>query len=177
MARTVVVGNETFKQRNILGVWLGLPLITLGIYSLVWYFKINNEARRYLRDESIHPWVSLLAVTLGAVLIIPPFYSTYKTCSRIRRMEEHAGVSGHIEPVLGVVLIFVFGLDTMYMQAHLNGIWARYLLAAPATRAPLPAPAPAALASPTPPQPLPVSTAPEAVIPAQPVAEPPQLTT
>jgi hypothetical protein len=24
------------KRRNIVGVWLGLPLITLGIYSLVW---------------------------------------------------------------------------------------------------------------------------------------------
>ncbi len=75
MARTLVIGNETFKRRNIVGVWLGLPLITFGIYHFVWYYKINNEARRFLRDESIKPWISLLAITLGALLVIPPFVS------------------------------------------------------------------------------------------------------
>jgi hypothetical protein len=80
MARIVVVGSETFKRRNVLGVWLGLPLITLGIYSVVWHFKITNEARRYLRDDSIRPWISLLAVTLGGLIIVPPFVSIYRAC-------------------------------------------------------------------------------------------------
>ncbi|MBV9095118.1 MAG: DUF4234 domain-containing protein, partial [Streptosporangiaceae bacterium] len=30
------------KTRNIFLVWLVWPLITLGIYSLVWYYKINR---------------------------------------------------------------------------------------------------------------------------------------
>ncbi len=149
MARTIVVGNETFKQRNVLGVWLGLPLITLGIYSLVWYFKVNNEARRYLRDNSIHPWISLLAVTVGSALIIPPFFSVYKTCARVRRMQEQAGVAGRIEPVIGLVLIFVAGLHVMYIQSQLNGLWGTYLLGAPAPMSSLPAaPAPALSAAP-----------------------------
>ena len=63
MAQQVVIGNETFKRRHPVGVWLGLPLITLFIYYFVWYYKINNEARRYLRDPSIRPGISLLAVT------------------------------------------------------------------------------------------------------------------
>src|SRR5438309_5240404 len=50
MAQQVVIGNETFKRRHPVGVWLGMPLITLFIYYFVWYYKINNEARRYLRD-------------------------------------------------------------------------------------------------------------------------------
>src|SRR5712692_9190559 len=107
MAQTVVVGNQTFKRRNIVGVWIGLPLITLGIYSLVWYYKINNEARRYLEDDSINPGMSLLAITLGVFLIAPPFISIYRTCGRVQRMEEHARLGSRIEPVLGLILAFL----------------------------------------------------------------------
>lgn len=31
------------KRRNPLAAWIGLPLITFGIYHLVWYFKIHRE--------------------------------------------------------------------------------------------------------------------------------------
>jgi hypothetical protein len=127
MARTVVVDNQTFKRRNIVGVWLGLPLITFGIYHLVWYFKINDEARRFLRDDSISPAISVLAITLGAFLIIPPFISVYQTGVRIQRMQERAGLRSRIEPIIGLALTFVFGLHTLYMQSHLNQIWDRYL--------------------------------------------------
>jgi hypothetical protein len=129
MARTVVIGNETFKRRNIVAVWLGLPLITFGIYSYVWHYKVNNEARRYLGDNSIRPGISLLAMTLGAFLLVPPFVSVYRTCSRIQRMEEKAGITARIEPVLGLIFIFVLGLHSLYMQSHLNGIWDAYLRA------------------------------------------------
>jgi hypothetical protein len=71
MARSVVVGGEQYKIRNIVGVWLGLPLITLGIYHFVWWYKINNEARRYLRDVRISPGLSLLAILVGWLLIVP----------------------------------------------------------------------------------------------------------
>ena len=127
LARTVVVGNDTFKRRNIVGVWLGLPLITLGIYPFVWHYKVNNEARRYLRDNTIRPGISLLAITLGSFLIVPPFVSVYRTCSRIQRMEEKAGITSRIEPVLGLIFIFVFGLHSLYMQSHLNSIWDAHL--------------------------------------------------
>ncbi|HEV2014568.1 MAG TPA: DUF4234 domain-containing protein [Candidatus Dormibacteraeota bacterium] len=141
MARTVVVGNETFKRRNIVGVWLGLPLITFGIYHFVWYYKINDEARRFLRDDSIRPGISLLAITLGGFLIVPPFVSVYQTCVRIQRMQERAALTSRIEPILGLLLTFVFGLHTLYMQSHLNQIWDTYLRTATAQPgAPPPAP-------------------------------------
>jgi hypothetical protein len=126
MARTVVVGGETFKRRNIVAVWLGLPVITLGIYSLVWYYKINNEARRYLKDDTIRPGISLLAITLGIFLIAPPFVSVYRTCVRIQRMEGQAGLTSSIEPVLGLILAFL-GFHSLYMQSHLNHIWDAHL--------------------------------------------------
>jgi hypothetical protein len=137
MARTVVIGNETFKRRNIVGVWLGLPLITFGIYHLVWYYKINTV----LRDGGISPGISLLAITLGAFLILPPFVSVYQTGVRIQRMQERAALTSRIEPILGFLLTFVFGLHTLYMQSHLNQIWDTYLRTATAQPGALP-PAP-----------------------------------
>ena len=149
MAQTVVVGNQTFKRRNIIGVWLGLPLITFGIYHLVWYYKINNEARRFLGDDKISPGISVLAITLGALLIIPPFVSVYNTGSRIARMQERAGLDSRIEPVLALLLTFVFGLHTLYMQSHLNRIWDRYLQTAPPATGQLPTSPPSTALPPT----------------------------
>ncbi|HXA43305.1 MAG TPA: DUF4234 domain-containing protein [Candidatus Solibacter sp.] len=140
MARTVVIGPNTFKRRSPLGVWLGLPLITLGIYYFVWYYKINNEARRYLTDESIRPGISLLAITLGGFLIVPPFISYYNTGKRVRRMQEHAGIAQRVEPWVGLLLMFLWSLGIFYWQYHLNKIWDAYLgQAQPAIPVPPPA--------------------------------------
>ena len=138
MAKEVVVDNETYKERNVAGVWLGLPLITLGIYTLVWYYKINNEARRYLRDDSIKPGMSLLAFTLGAILIVPPFISLYNTGKRIQRMQQQAGLTSQIEPVFCILLTFLLRLETLYMQAALNEIWQRHRAAQATDRPEMP---------------------------------------
>ncbi len=144
MAQTLVIGNETFKKRNIIGVWLGLPLITLGIYHYVWIYKLNNEARRYLRDDSIRPGLSVLAFIPGSILIIPPFIAIYRLGQRIARMEAAAGVQSRVEPVLGLLLSFVFGLHSLYYQSHLNGVWDRYLQGVPSLPSAPPAPPPGA---------------------------------
>jgi hypothetical protein len=89
MAETVTVDGDRYVRRNALGVAV-LSVVTLGIYFFYWYFKVNDEARRYLRDDSIRPGVSLLAVLLGWILIVPPFVSAYHTAERIRRMQERA---------------------------------------------------------------------------------------
>ena len=127
MAQPVVVGGETFKRRSPIGVWLGLPLITLGVYFFVYWYKINNEARRYLRDPSINPGVSLLAVLLGWILIVPPFVSVYTTAGRVRRMQENARIQDRIDPWIALLLRFFFGLDVLYLQINLNKIWDAYL--------------------------------------------------
>jgi len=157
MAQIVTIGGQTFKRRNIVAVWLGLPLITLFVYYFVWYYKVNNEARRFLNDPSINPLVSLLAVLLGWILIVPPFVSIYNTGKRIRRMEEAVQQPSRVEPVLGLALSFVYGLHSLYYQSHLNGIWDRYLIGAtpaPQPLAPPPlSPPPSSLAPPPEPPP------------------------
>jgi Domain of unknown function (DUF4234) len=127
MAQIVMIGNQTYKKRNIFAVWLGLPLITLGIYQFFWIYYVNDEARRFLRDESIKPALSVLAFIPGFILIVPPFISIYRTGKRIARMEAAAGSPNRAEPVVGLILGFVFSLYTLYYQEHLNGLWDRYL--------------------------------------------------
>jgi len=142
MAETLQIGGYEFKKRNPLGVWL-LSLVTLGIYFFVWYYKINSEARDYLGDSEISPGIALLAVTLGLLIIVPPFVSTYRTGQRIERMQQKAGVTDSVSPGIGLLLFIVWRLDTVYYQEHLNRIWRRYqqqpgIPAAPDSPQPLP---------------------------------------
>lgn len=124
MAETVRVGTEEYTKRHPLGVW-GLTFVTLGIYGFVWYYKINDEARRYLQDESIKPGTALLAILLGWLIIVPPFISYYNTGTRIERMQQQAGLQQRIVPALGLLAVFVLSLHLVYMQGELNKIWDR----------------------------------------------------
>jgi hypothetical protein len=78
MAETLIIDGESYKKRSPTGIWL-LTVVTLTVYWSVWYYKINDEARRYLRDESIKPWPSVLAIVPGFVLLfIPVIVSGYQ---------------------------------------------------------------------------------------------------
>jgi hypothetical protein len=60
------------KSRNIFLVWFVWPLITLGIYHLVWWYKINREARDLDAGIEVSPAVSVVAITIGALIVVPP---------------------------------------------------------------------------------------------------------
>jgi hypothetical protein len=125
MARDIVIDGSNVKVRHPLAP-LGLGIITLGVYPLVWYFKINSELRG--QGEDVSPGVALLAVTLGAVLLVPPVVSMYNTAERIRRVQERKGVDSPISAVLALVLLFipfVNAFQSAYLQAGLNRAWER----------------------------------------------------
>jgi hypothetical protein len=144
MAQEVTIGGEIFKRRNPIAVWLILPLVTLGIYFFVYWYKINNESRRYLRDPSIQPAISLIAVLFGWILIVPPFVTVFTTAGRVRRMQENAGVPDRIDPWIALLLRFFFGLDILYIQVNLNKVWDAYLMSYAAAQYP-PMPPPGAM--------------------------------
>ncbi|KUJ68535.1 hypothetical protein ACZ90_18290 [Streptomyces albus subsp. albus] len=118
--------GRTGKIRNIFLVWLVWPLITLGIYHLVWYYKINRESHDFDGRIEVNPVVSVLAMTLGWLVLIPPFVSVYNTGRRISRMQQAAGLPGGCNPWIGVILLCVAGLYPLYYQHELNQIWIRY---------------------------------------------------
>ncbi len=113
------------KTRNIFLVWLVWPLITLGIYYFVWWYKINREARDFDDRIEVNPTLSLLAVLIGWVIIIPPFVSIYQTGVRIGRMQQDTGMQPTCNGWIGLILSFVFSLHSLYYQAELNQVWAR----------------------------------------------------
>lgn len=125
------------KSRNIFLVWLVWPLLTLGIYHLVWYYKVNREAREFDRRIEVEPAVAVVAVSLGWVVVVPPFISIYNTGQRIARMQKSAGMQPTCNPVIGLVLVFVFSLHSLYYQQELNRILARYQMPAEGEQVPL----------------------------------------
>jgi hypothetical protein len=130
--------GRTGKTRNIFLVWLVWPFITLGIYHLVWWYKINQEARDLDPEIDVSPGIAVVAITLGALIIVPPFVSIYNTGERIARMQAAAGVPVTCSPIMGLVASFFFGLHALYYQNELNKTWA-YLGSAPeGTVVPLP---------------------------------------
>lgn len=141
MATTHTLGNgATVKVRHPLAP-LALGVLTLGIYSLVWYYLINDELRA--QGEEVNSVMALLAVTVGAVVIVPPFVSMYNTAARIQRVQQRVGLTDQISPVLALVLLFIPVANLFqqaYLQLGLNAAWQRAAgSSAPTPSAPLPA--------------------------------------
>jgi hypothetical protein len=121
MADLVVRDGIGFKRRNPWGVF-GLTIITIGIYYVVWWYKINNELKNFGVNND--PLVATLAVTLGAFVIVPPFVSAFKTADRILTAQDMVNASERIVPVLALVLVlFVSAFASPYYQSQLNKVW------------------------------------------------------
>ena len=115
------------KIRNPLGV-VGLTLITLGIYWWVWYYKVNKEMAaigkaRGSEECGTSPGTSLLAITLGALIIVPPFVSLYKTWARLRAAERLTGTPEGMDPGLGFLLsVLLSPVGSYILQANMNKV-------------------------------------------------------
>ncbi len=119
--------DEQGKIRNPFGV-LGLSIITLGIYWWVWYYKVNKEladiGEAHDTEEcGTSPGTSLLAVTLGVFIIVPPFVSVYKTWVRKRNAARLVGADEGLEPWIGWLLLVVVGLiGSIVLQFEMNKV-------------------------------------------------------
>jgi hypothetical protein len=123
-----IAGTQSMaKTRDALGVAL-LTLVTLGIYFFVWYYKVNREmsdlGRARGTDElGDSPGMSLLAVTLGALVIVPAIVSLYNTFQRTQAAARLTGV----EPLNGWIALVLYLLLAIgfpaYLQSGLNKVW------------------------------------------------------
>lgn len=110
------------KSRNVFGVWLGLPLITFGIYGLVWYFKIHREMAEFDPRRQVPVAGPLMVLLFLSWTVIAPLISFYNTGRRIADAQRAAGIAVTCNPVVGLLLCFVFGLQVLYYQGELNKI-------------------------------------------------------
>jgi hypothetical protein len=107
------------KTRSPFGVWV-LTFVTLGIYGLVWHYKVNRELRDFHPSIQVNPGLALLALFFP----IAGWCTVYNTGKRIAQAQQLAGRgNGGCSGALGVVLCFVFALQPLYYQSELNRVW------------------------------------------------------
>lgn len=134
--------DQTAKVRNPWAVAL-LPIITLGIYHLVWWYRINKEMKAFGEsrgyDLGRNPVNSLLALFPGGIVIVPALITYWNGTKRVQGTSAVAGR----EPVNGwialILYLFVSPAMWAYLQVSLNNVWKQELAAAPGEKAP-PAP-------------------------------------
>jgi uncharacterized protein DUF4234 len=129
MADEVAIANTggRAKLRNPLGV-VGLSIITIGIYYFFWWYFINREMRDFghARDADLgqNPGNSVLAVTLGWIIIVPAIVSMWRTSDRIQRAGELASVERPPSGPIIFILLFLIGpVGVWYAQSELNKAW------------------------------------------------------
>jgi uncharacterized protein involved in cysteine biosynthesis len=79
-------------------------------------------------DLGDNPVMSVVAITLGVFVIIPPFVSMWRTLRRIERAQNHALGSNNIGVVLLFILVFIPLVNLVVipvMQSNLNQVWER----------------------------------------------------
>lgn len=115
-----------------------LTIVTFGLYNAYWYYKINRELRDFGRVyklerlEDTNPWLSLLAVTLGGLLLIPAFISWYRCTKRIQEAQavvNQPPVSGWaigISYVAGWFVVFSWPVIPWLVQDALNDVYRLY---------------------------------------------------
>jgi hypothetical protein len=124
VAELVISNGIGFKRRNPFVVML-LSTITLGVYYLVWWYKINNE----LNNLGVvnNPTVATLAVIPGFLVVVPIFVTHYATADRIKKAQERTGASEQLVPPLALILAAVAGnfffIHVLYYQWSLNNVW------------------------------------------------------
>jgi Domain of unknown function (DUF4234)/Protein of unknown function (DUF2510) len=115
-------------------VWvIVLSTITLSVYAWFWWYYVNRELRDLGRARGApelgdNPALSALAVSLGSLVVVPPFVSAYNGCRRIQAAQRLSGqpeaLNGWIALAL-FVLIFITGIPFAFgfIQSELNKVW------------------------------------------------------
>ncbi|RFS82769.1 DUF4234 domain-containing protein [Actinomadura spongiicola] len=123
----VAVGaGLNMKRRNPVGAWLGLPIITFGIYGLVWFYKVHVELHEYDRRTENAATNALLSMLLGFLTLgIWPLIMYVKLGGRIADAQRAAGLQPSCSGGMGF-LLGILGFGVLYYQIQLNKVVDRY---------------------------------------------------
>jgi len=122
-----LAAGATAKIRSPLVVAI-LSVITLGIYIVYWWYKVNRELADYGRARNTkelgdNPMMSTLAVFPGVLVVLPALWTGVTTTQRIQRA-QHMNGQTPINGWIGLVLyLVIFPALFAYMQSGLNSAW------------------------------------------------------
>ncbi len=126
------------KIRNVFVVAL-LVFVTLGIYVFFWWYFVNREMADFGRSRGTRelgesPGISVLAITLGALVIVPAVLSYINTYRRVQATQRLAGQTPTLNGWLALVLLLVISpAFYAYLQSGLNVAWETLRSAPPAS--------------------------------------------
>lgn len=94
--------------------WVVGVLSLIPFYWLFWYYAVNREMRDYGRARGdarlakVKPALSVLAVTLGWFVIVPPLVSQWRTVLRLDTSERAAASRSAGTPLILALLVGSF---------------------------------------------------------------------
>ncbi|WP_020385916.1 DUF4234 domain-containing protein [Kribbella catacumbae] len=121
-----VADGLQMKRRNPAAAWIGLPLITLGIYHLVWYYKIHEELAMFDRRRVVPVAGPMLVLLLLGWTVIAPLVSYFGAGKRIQAAQKAAGLPASCSPGVGLLLMLLGGAGVIYYQVQLNKVTDSY---------------------------------------------------
>jgi hypothetical protein len=105
-----------------------LSVVTLGVYTIVWYYQINREMRDFGSSRGdfelarSRPWRSVIAITIGGVVVVPTLASYLGVVDRLRAVERMATGAGRsafgLKTALVSSLLIPFGAVIYH-----GGLW------------------------------------------------------
>jgi hypothetical protein len=118
MAQEVEFGDGGAGKVRSFAVGLGLTILTIGFYYLFWYYLVNDElkdigvSRNDQKLAQSSPAMSVVAVTIGSFILVPPLLSVYNYGQRIKRAQRLVGIdpAHQINPVAAFLLLFPGGI-------------------------------------------------------------------
>jgi uncharacterized membrane protein len=129
VAEVIDIGAERpAKIRNVVAVAV-LSVVTVLIYAFFWWYFINREMADYGRVKGTSelgdsPTKSVLAITLGLLVIVPAVWTTVTTFQRIQKLQRLTGQTTPLNGWIGLILAVVISPALYaYMQSGLNSSW------------------------------------------------------
>jgi uncharacterized protein DUF4234 len=106
-----------------------LTFVTVFIYLFFWWYFVNREMADYGKQRGAtelgdNPAKSVLAITLGLLVIVPFVWTLVTTFKRVQALQRLTGETHPLNGWIGLILAVViepalFG----YMQSGLNSSW------------------------------------------------------
>ena len=101
-------------------VWL-LSIFASGIYGAIWYYRLAQELGQWSGGRiETDPTTSVLAITLGGCLLVPPWISWAGTFGRVRQAQQMAGLPPKADTASGLLYLFLAGYGYKWLQDQLN---------------------------------------------------------
>ena len=118
---------EGFKVRG--PVWVGIwSFVTIFIYAIWWIYVTAKHLSDYGRargyDLGQSPGMTLLAVTVGWIIIVPALVALWRLTKRVQQAQRIAGRADGLNGWIALVLYLVVApVYFAYTQSELNKVW------------------------------------------------------